>query len=56
MKLNLPLDCEKVSKGDIIYLEAMGEGGLREVGWADRMLVWTDEIWKRYYAAIEEAL
>ena len=54
VKLNLPLDCEKVSKSDIIYLGTLGEGGLREVGWLDRTQVWTDEIWERYYEAVKE--
>ena len=54
VKLDVPVDCEKVSKSDMVHLGRAGEGLLREIGWLDRVQTWTDEIWERYYAAEKE--
>lgn len=56
VKLDAPLDCEKVSKSDIIPLSRVGWGGLEAIGWTNRTKVWTPDEWSRWHTAIEEAL
>ena len=53
VKLDIPVDCEKVSKSDLPLLGGVGEGLLREIGWLDRTQTWTDDIWKSYYDILE---
>ena len=56
LRLDLPVNCEKLSKSDIIHMSRVGVDKLQEIGFLDRTQVWDDEIWKRYYTAVEEAL
>lgn len=56
VRLSLPIDCEKVSVEDLRAVSRAGQGLLAEIGWLDRVQLWDTEIWKRYYAAVEEAL
>lgn len=56
VKLDLAVDCEKLSKSDIIHMNRVGVDRLQEIGFLDRVQVWDSEIWERYYDALEEAL
>jgi len=46
---DIPIDCEKVSKSDLILLGMVGDDKLREMGWLDRVEQWSDDSWGLFY-------
>jgi len=54
VKLDLPVECEKISKSDVYQILSLGERELARIGFLDRIIQWDDIILNKWQDAVRE--
>ncbi|MBW2559246.1 MAG: hypothetical protein JRE40_00175 [Deltaproteobacteria bacterium] len=56
VRWDIPIDCEKVSKSDLMPLGRVSDDKLLALGWLDRVELWSEESWGLFYRFRDEVV